>query len=102
MTNINFSDPTEITERLVSATMLRRNFGAVSKKIASLGYVVLTIKGKPTFKVEKLPRTKKNIKDVLSKFYGAWKGTVLDDDKLWHEILVEERIKGSRKKHIIL
>ena len=102
MTTINFNDIDKITERIVPATMLRRNFGAVSKKIASLGYVVLTIKGKPTFKVEKLRNRNINIKEILAKSYGAWKGTDLDDDKLWHEILVEERIKGSRKNPVIL
>lgn len=101
MNNLSISD---ITERLVPATMLRRNFGAVSKKIEKLGSVVLTIKGKPAFKVEKIESAFKDTdaKTYLLSHAGGWKGTDLDDDKLWKEILKTERIKGSRKRHVKL
>lgn len=101
MNNLSVND---ITERIVPATLLRRNFGLVGKKIEKLGYVVLTVKGKPAFKVEKIDRmVKKNeVKDYLLSHVGGWKGTDLDDDNLWKEILETERRAGTRKRHVRL
>jgi hypothetical protein len=80
---------------IISINDLRRNFGEVEKVLPSVGYFIVTKKGKPFAVLSATPESKK---ELMEKTAGALKDTSLDNDSLWEEILT----KKSRKKDIAL
>ncbi len=89
--------------KLIPITKARRNLGELVKRLEKEKDLYLMKDGKIAAKLS-LPeevRQERWIK-ALDKVRGAWKGTDLDDDKLWHEILVTERIKGTKRKPVRL
>lgn len=80
--------------KTISVEELRRNFGAVKKKLPYTDFTI-TDRGKPIGKLTASPEVRK---EQMMKTFGAWKGTNLDDDDLWKEVLK----KKSRKKSITL
>ena len=84
-----------MTSKIIPVTEFIRNFGTYADLIPHIGELVLTREGKP-FAVVKASPQEKNEK--LLSFYGAWKGTKLDSDKLWKKVFK----RRNRKKPIVL
>ncbi|MBI4097030.1 MAG: hypothetical protein HY428_01300 [Candidatus Levybacteria bacterium] len=78
----------------ISVDNLRRNFGSIKKKLPFVAFIV-TDRGKPIAQVSAAPEIKQ---EMMEKTFGAWKGTELDDDMLWKEVLE----KKSRKRAVSL
>lgn len=80
---------------IISVTDFIRNFGDYTKILPEVEKLVLTRDGRPFAEVKIVPEEKN--KKLLT-FFGLWKGTDLDDDKLWKNVL----IRKNRKKPIKL
>lgn len=80
---------------IIPITDFVRKFGQYADKLSSLDKIILTREGRPFAELKSTPEEKN--KKLLS-FAGIWKGTKLDDDKLWKKVLV----RRNRKKPIIL
>ena len=73
----------ELLERIVSVTELRRNFGEITANLAKIDSLILTRGGEPFAILKAVPEEKKKI---LRGAAGAWEGTVLDSDALWKKV----------------
>lgn len=73
-----------LSKRIISVTELRRNFGAITAKLAEVESLILTRGGEPFAILKAAPEEKMKI---LEETAGAWKRTALDDDSLWNKIL---------------
>jgi len=73
----------EILEKIVSVTELRRNFGEITANLAKIDSLILTRGGEPFAVLKAVPEEKKKI---LKEAAGAWKGTALDSDSLWEKV----------------
>ena len=80
--------------KTISVNDLRRNFGELKKLLPSVEFIV-TDRGKP---IAMLSSTREMKRELMRSTAGAWKGTELDDDELWNDVLR----KHSRKKDINL
>ena len=80
---------------IISITELRRNFGEITKNLASKNEIILTRGGDPFAILKASPNIKRRL---LRKTAGAWKNTELDNDDYWKKVLVRK----SRKKPITL
>ena len=80
-----------LNTRIIPITDLRRNFGGETDDILSVESYILTKGGKPFAIMKASPELRK---EKMRMAAGAWKGTALDDDDLWEDILVRK----SRKK----
>lgn len=85
----------DIFKRIVSVTELRRNFGEVTAGLAEIESLILTRGGEPFAILKAVPEEKKK---VLKKSAGGWKGTALDDDRLWKKVFKRK----SRKRAVDL
>ena len=72
----------ELLERIVSVTELRRNFGEITANLAKIDSLILTRGGEPFAILKAVPEEKKKI---LRGVAGAWEGTALDSDALWNK-----------------
>lgn len=72
-----------ITDRLVPVTELRRNFDAATRDLTRVESLILTRRGEPFATLTALPSEKRKL---LRRAAGAWAGTKLDNDKIWHEV----------------
>jgi len=84
-----------VSDKTISINDLRRKFGEIEKKLPFLDYLVITKKGKP-FAV--LSATLETKRDVMKETAGAFKGSKLEADDIWKEVLK----KKSRKEDITL
>lgn len=80
--------------KIIPVTDFIRNFGDFAQMLPRLDKLILTREGRPFAEVKATP-FEKNKKLLLS--FGKWKGTELDDDKLWKTVLKRK----SRKNPII-
>ncbi len=80
-----------LNSKIIPITDLRRNFGENTADILSVESYILTKGGRPFAILKAAPELRR--KKLLTSM-GAWKGTDLDDDKLWNNILKRK----SRKK----
>ena len=69
--------------QIISADELRRNFGAIKKQLHSVEFIV-TDRGKHIAHLAATPEMKRQ---RLQELAGAWKGTDLDSDDLWNDVL---------------
>ena len=83
------------TVKTIAINDLRRKFGEVEKELPYVAKFIITKKGKPFAVLSVDPDIKR---EMLKKSAGAFKGTELDNDDLWKDILKRK----SRKKSIIL
>jgi hypothetical protein len=84
----------DLVSRIIPVTDLRRRFGEITEDLEMMGEIILTKDGRP-FAILKAVPTEKRTK--LLEFSGAWKGTELDDSKLWTEILTRKSRKNPVK-----
>ena len=80
---------------IIPITELRRNFGAISKRLSEVDQLILTKGGEPFAVLKAVPTEKRKI---MKKVAGVWKGTELDDDTIWNDI----QTRVSRKKLVSL
>lgn len=73
-----------MNEKTISINELRRKFGEIEEALPFVDHFVLTKKGKPFALLKAMPEVKKRI---MKKTAGALKGTELDDDLLWKDVL---------------
>jgi antitoxin (DNA-binding transcriptional repressor) of toxin-antitoxin stability system len=85
----------DLYKRIVSITELRRNFGELTANLGKIDSLILTKGGEPFATLKAVPEEKMK---VLKKAAGAWKGTKLDSNKIWREVVR----KKSRKRAVIL
>lgn len=89
---------------MVSITFARRNLGGLLKRLAAEGELYLLRGSKVAAKIS-LPEThrgREKREKVLKDIFGSWKNSDLDDDSLWEEILVKERISATKKRPLSL
>lgn len=84
-----------IVDKTIAISDLRRKFGEIEKALPYVDHFVLTKKGKPLALLKAVPLIKK---ELMKKTAGAFKGTNLDSDELWKEVLKRK----SRGKDIRL
>lgn len=85
----------KLSNKIISVTELRRNFGAITKDLPRMDSLILTRGGKPFATLKAVPEEKMRI---LKKAAGAWKNTKLDSDIFWEKVLKRK----SRKAPIAL
>lgn len=81
--------------KIVSITELRRNFGEITRNLATIDSLILTRGGEPFAILKAAPEVKMKI---LKKTAGSLKGTSFDNNRLWDEVFKRK----SRKKQIRL
>jgi hypothetical protein len=81
-------------ERTISIDDLRRNFGEIKKSLPRITFII-TDRGNP---IGRLTATREIKKTLMKSTIGAFKGTELDNDELWNDVLR----KHSRKEDITL
>ncbi len=69
---------------IVPVTDFVRSFGKYMDMLGELNEIIITRLGKPYAILKPVP-IEKNKK--LLDFFGIWKGTTLDDDRLWKDVL---------------
>lgn len=69
--------------KYISINELRRRFGEIEAELPYLESLVITKNGQPIATLTSAPELKKNLRQSTA---GAWRGTDLDDDKLWMEV----------------
>lgn len=79
--------------KIIPITDLRRNFGKITEDILNVEAFILTKGGKPFAILKAAPELRR---ERMKKSAGAWKGTDLDNDALWKDILRRK----SRKKDL--
>lgn len=70
--------------RIVPITDLRRNFGEITADLGMVEELILTKDGRPFAVMRAAPEEKKKI---MREFAGSLKGTDLDNDKVWEEVM---------------
>jgi hypothetical protein len=81
-------------EKTISIDDLRRNFGEIKKSLPFVTFII-TDRGNP---IGRLTATREMKKELMKSTAGAFKGTELDNDELWNDVLK----KHSRKEDITL
>lgn len=84
-----------VSENTISINDLRRNFGEIEKTLPFVDHFIVTKKGRPFAMLSATPTVKK---ELMKKTAGAFRGTELDRDHVWTEVLK----KKSRKVDIAL
>jgi antitoxin (DNA-binding transcriptional repressor) of toxin-antitoxin stability system len=70
--------------KIIPVTDLRRNFGEITSVLATMNEIVLTKDGRPFAVLRAAVEEKRKL---MKGFAGSLKGTVMDDDKLWEDVL---------------
>ena len=70
--------------RIVPITDLRRKFGEITSDLVEVGEIILTKDGRP-FAILRAAADEK--RRLMKECAGSLKGTALDDDKVWKEVL---------------
>lgn len=84
-----------MNSKIISITKLRRNFGEISEDLLSVESFILTRGGRPFAILKAAPELRR---EKLKKYAGCLKGTDLDDNNIWKEVLKRK----SRKEPIII
>jgi len=83
------------TNKTIAISDLRRRFGEIEKTLPYVDHFILTKKGKPFATLAATSAVKKSL---MKKTAGAFKGTNLDNDAFWKEVLKRK----SRSKDVLL
>jgi hypothetical protein len=83
------------TDNIIAISDLRRKFGDIEQALPFVDHFILTKKGVPFAILSATPSIKK---DLMKKTAGAFKGTMLENDAIWKDVLK----KKSRKENISL
>lgn len=81
-------------ERTISLDDLRRNLGEIKKELPYVTFI-LTDRGN---RIGILTATREMKRELMKSTAGSFKGTELENDNLWKEVLK----KHSRKKEITI
>ena len=80
---------------MIAISDLRRKFGEIEKALPYTDHFILTKKGMPFAVLSATPLVKRKL---MKKMAGAFKGTVLENDEIWKNVLKRK----SRKEDITL
>lgn len=80
---------------IISITDLRRNFGEITANLDKIEEIILTKGGEPFAILKAAPEVKRK---MLKKSAGVWRGTALDNEKIWRKVFKRK----SRKAPISL
>lgn len=69
---------------IIPITDLRRRFGAITSRLPTLEEIILTRGGEPFATLKATSNVKKK---AFLELAGSFKGTDLDNDKVWAEVL---------------
>ena len=69
---------------IVPVTDFVRNFASYMASLPGLSEIVLT---RDSYPVATIKATSQSKNTELKKLFGVWKGTTLDNDKLWEDVL---------------
>lgn len=72
------------TNKTIAISDLRRKFGEIEKTLPYVDYFILTKKGKPFATLAATSTVKKSL---MKKTAGVLKGTILDKDAFWKEVI---------------
>ncbi len=90
-------------DKMISVTEARRNLGDLLDRLPVEKEFFLMrgnrIAAKLVLSEEAIRERRRRIVDEV---FGAWKGTDLDSDELWDDILHKKRIAGTKKKRVRL
>lgn len=86
---------TNINNNTIAISDLRRRFGEIEEALPYVDHFILTKKGVPFAVLSATPLVKRGL---MEKTAGAFKGTKLENDKIWKDVLK----KKSRKENITL
>ena len=78
--------------KTIAISDLRRKFGEVEKELPFVNRFIITKKGKPFATLSADPSIKRA---MLLRLAGSLKGTKLDNDKLWKDVL--KRKSGKKR-----
>lgn len=81
--------------KIIPITDFIRNAGRYADMLATLDTLILTREGRPFATLKATPEEKN--RELLG-FYGIWKNSPLDNDKLWKHV----RRRNSRKSLVKL
>lgn len=70
--------------RIIPVSDFIRNFGDYADMLPALDKIVLTREGRPFATVKATPEEKNR---ELLNYFGLWRGTKLDSDKIWAKVL---------------
>lgn len=79
---------------IVSVTDFVRNFSDYMSLLPKINEIILTRDSRDVAILKATPREKNA---GLKKFFGIWKGTALDNDKLWKEVLAR---RNRQKRYL--
>lgn len=80
-------------EKIIPISDLRRRFGVIERQLPFTDHFLITKKGRPFAVLSAAPHVKRQL---MKSTAGSLKGTALDNDKIWKEILR----KKSRKEEV--
>jgi antitoxin (DNA-binding transcriptional repressor) of toxin-antitoxin stability system len=78
--------------RIVPITDLRRNFGALTADLPYISEIILTKDGRPFATLRAAADEKRRL---MMESAGSLKGMVLDNDKIWIEVLKRKSRKTA-------
>lgn len=79
------------TERTISLDELRRNLGEIKKELPYVTFI-LTDRGN---RIGILTATREMKRNLMKSTAGSFKGTKLENDMLWKEVLKKHSRKGD-------
>lgn len=79
-------------DKTISINDLRRKFGDIEKSLPFLDRIVVTKKGKPFAILSATPAAKR---DLMKETAGVFKGTELEKDDIWKEVLKKKSHKAN-------
>ena len=79
------------TERTISLDELRRNLGEIKKELPYVNFI-LTDRGN---RIGILTATREMKRELMKSTAGSFKGTKLENDTLWKEVLKKHSRKGD-------
>lgn len=71
-------------DKTIAISELRRKFGKIEEALPYVDHFILTKKGKPFATLAATPAVKRSL---MKKTAGIFKGTNLDNDAFWKEVL---------------
>lgn len=80
-----------VFERTISIDDLRRNFGEIKKELPYVTFI-LTDRGK---RIGTLTATREMKRELMKSTAGSFKGTELEDDTIWKDVLKKRSRKGD-------
>lgn len=83
-----------MNNKIIPVSDFIRKFGDYADMLPGLDKIILTRGGRPFATIKATPEEKNR---KLLSFFGLWKGTKLDSDKFWSEVLKRKNRRRQTK-----